>query len=422
MSTDNNTIHSVSLDWDKCKGCVACMRRCPTEAIRVRDKKAKVLYDRCIGCGECVRVCPHNAKIPAYDKFETIYKYKYKVATVAPSFYGQFKSTDNINLLLNALLEIGFDDVEEVARAAELVSEATREWIRKTKNIHYPIINTACPTIVELIMLRFHSLKENLLPLQTPADMAIKLAYKKARAKGYKKEDIGIFFISPCPAKVLALKSGLGLKEPLVSGVLSMAEVYYKVVSALPQVKDIKNLNKAGFLGISWASSGGEVLGVNKEKHLEVAGIENVIAVLKEIENGKLEAIDFVELNACTGGCVGGVLTVENPFVSKAKIRELSKRSNPLGKLNTIKSAGLSHKDFAWEVEPQISDVFKLDENRIKALEKFENIEATFEKLPHFDCGVCGAPSCKAFAEDVVIEGYSIDDCTRLDDKDDRKE
>ncbi|HHX48843.1 MAG TPA: 4Fe-4S binding protein [Clostridiales bacterium] len=414
---ERKTIHSVTLDTDKCRGCVSCMRRCPTEAIRVRNKKAKVLYDRCIGCGECVRVCPHHAKIPAFDSFDMIHKYKYKVAIVAPSFYGQFKSQYDINLILNGLLAVGFDDVEEVAKAAELVSEATREWMKNTQDIKHPIINTACPTIVELILVRFHGLIDNLLPLQTPADVAIKLAYKKAKEKGYKDEEIGIFFISPCPAKVLALKNGIGIKSPLVTGVLSMAEVYYKVVTALSQIKEVKPLNKAGFLGVAWASSGGEALGVNKEKYLEASGIENVIAVLKEIENGKLENLDFVELNACTGGCVGGVLTVENPFVAKAKIREFGKKIPCIGSTNTIKNAGLTYKDFDWEVVPTINDVFKLDENRIKAMQKLEQIESIYAKLPHFDCGVCGAPSCKAFAEDVVIEGFSIDDCTRMDER-----
>ena len=54
----------IRLLWSRtsAKGCVACMKRCPTEAIRVREGKAKIHYDRCIGCGECVRICPHNAK------------------------------------------------------------------------------------------------------------------------------------------------------------------------------------------------------------------------------------------------------------------------------------------------------------------------------------------------------------------------
>lgn len=63
MGSDKKTLyHSVTLDKDKCKGCTACLKRCPTEAIRIRDGKAKIIKERCIDCGECIKVCPYHAK------------------------------------------------------------------------------------------------------------------------------------------------------------------------------------------------------------------------------------------------------------------------------------------------------------------------------------------------------------------------
>ena len=55
--------HSVSLDIEKCKGCTACLKRCPTEAIRIRHNSASIIHERCIDCGECIKVCPHHAKV-----------------------------------------------------------------------------------------------------------------------------------------------------------------------------------------------------------------------------------------------------------------------------------------------------------------------------------------------------------------------
>ena len=52
--------HSVMLDKELCMGCINCIKRCPTEAIRVRDGKAHILKERCIDCGECIRICPHQ--------------------------------------------------------------------------------------------------------------------------------------------------------------------------------------------------------------------------------------------------------------------------------------------------------------------------------------------------------------------------
>ena len=67
----------VYLDSEKCNGCVNCMKRCPTEAIRVRGGKAAIMYERCIGCGECVRACPNHAKKEFFDSLDSIRKFRY---------------------------------------------------------------------------------------------------------------------------------------------------------------------------------------------------------------------------------------------------------------------------------------------------------------------------------------------------------
>ncbi|UKI38473.1 MAG: 4Fe-4S binding protein [Clostridiales bacterium] len=58
----DNIIHSVTLDKEKCKGCTKCIQLCPTQAIRVRNGKARIIKEKCIDCGECINVCPYHAK------------------------------------------------------------------------------------------------------------------------------------------------------------------------------------------------------------------------------------------------------------------------------------------------------------------------------------------------------------------------
>lgn len=55
-----------------------------------------------------------------------IIEFKYRVALPAPSLYGQFNNLDDIGYVITALKMLGFDEVFEVARGAELVSDATR--------------------------------------------------------------------------------------------------------------------------------------------------------------------------------------------------------------------------------------------------------------------------------------------------------
>ena len=150
-------LHTVTLDKDKCIGCASCIKRCPTEAIRIRNGKACVIYDKCIACGECVRICPSNAKIPSYDKFDVIHNYKYKVALIAPSFYGQFDDVKDINYILTAFRNIGFDFVYEVGIGAELVSQVTqRMFVDNHINNH----------IIKIVIIK--ALSQIFIKLRTP--------------------------------------------------------------------------------------------------------------------------------------------------------------------------------------------------------------------------------------------------------------
>ncbi|MDD4839704.1 MAG: [Fe-Fe] hydrogenase large subunit C-terminal domain-containing protein [Clostridia bacterium] len=405
--------HPVILDPEKCKGCVTCMKRCPTEAIRVRNGKASIFYDRCIGCGECVRLCPHHAKLASYDLFECINDFKYKIAIPAPSLYGQFNNLTNVDTVLNGLIAIGFDDVFEVGRSAELVSEASKIMLDKGK-IQKPVISTACPAVLELISVKYKNLVPNLLNLLAPVDIAAKLARERAESAGISKDDIGVFFISPCPAKVFALKNGLGVSKPLVDGVLAISDIYLRLLPAMKNLTELKPLSKMGAEGLNWATSSGEATGTGTGKYLAADGIENVINVLNNLESStKLRDVDFIELNACTSGCVGGVLNIENPFVAKARLRELSKKLP--NKLNNLADVGKGLDFYLWEKTPDYREVYCVDENRTTAIQKLIEVENILKDLPLVDCGLCGAPSCRAFAEDIVSGVIPADTkCLRL--------
>ena len=101
--------HSVVLDFKKCRGCTTCIKNCPTEAIRVRSGKATILPNRCIDCGTCIRVCPHKAVKSVCDDFSALKNYRYTIAIPDPALYGQFQNLDDVDIVLNGLLELGFD-------------------------------------------------------------------------------------------------------------------------------------------------------------------------------------------------------------------------------------------------------------------------------------------------------------------------
>ena len=400
-----NFFHSVTLDRDKCHGCINCVKRCPTEAIRVRGGKAKIIKERCIDCGECIRVCPHHAKQAIFDPLSVMDRFTYKIALPAPALYGQFNNLDDIDLILGALLLMGFDEVFEVARAAELVSDATRRYMAR-EDILRPVVSSACPAVLRLIRVRFPELIGHVLPMHAPIEVAARLAKKHAAEKtGLPPEQIGAIFISPCPAKVTAVKMPLGSEKSCVDGVLAIREVYPKLISLMREVPSSVDLARTGRMGIGWGSSGGEAAAALKERYLAADGIENVIRVLEDLEDEKFYDLDFVELNACSGGCVGGVLTVENPYVARAKLKRIRKY-RPVS-CNHIDGEDLSA--FFWDEAVEYEPVLELDADFRTAKEKMKTMREIEARLYGMDCGSCGAPSCKALAEDIV-RGFATEE------------
>ena len=400
--------HSVRLDPALCKGCINCIKRCPTQAIRVRNGKAQINGKFCIDCGECIRVCPHHAKHATYDKLDVMKQYEYTVALPAPSLYGQFNNLDDVNIVLNGLLLMGFDDVFEVGAAAEIVSEATRSYLTEHED-QLPVISTACPSVVRLIRVRFPNLIPHLLPLNPPVEVAACMAVERAMKKtGLAREKIGIIFISPCPSKVTYVKSPLGTEKSEVDHVLAIKEVYPQLLSYMKVVgEDGPEIGTSGKIGVSWGRSGGEASGLFTENYLAADGIENVIRVLEDLEDQKLPSLKFVELNACSGGCVGGVLTVENPYVAKVKLKRLRKYM-PVARSHMEADAVDC---VPWTTGVQFEPVFRLGDNMMESFSRLERVERLCKKFPGLDCGSCGAPTCKALAEDIVRGEASEKDC-----------
>lgn len=413
--------HSVLLDQSKCTGCTTCLRHCPTEAIRIKDGHAVINSGRCIDCGECIRVCPHKAKKAVCSKLESMDRFKWKIALPAPTLYGQFDNLDDIDYVLGGLLNIGFDDVYEVSKAAELVSAYTRLYL-KTDGINKPAISSACPVVMRLIALRYPSLNDNIIHMLPPMEVAARLAREKALKNHpeLKPEDIGVCFISPCPAKASYVKNGFADYKSQVDEVVSISDIYFLLINAMNRETPIETLSESGMIGIGWARSGGEATAIFNENYLAADGIENVNRILDQIENGNIPHLEFVELNACTGGCVGGVLTMQNPFIAKARLQTL-RRYLPVSQnfLNGEDSKYIPDY-YLFNDVAEYQPIARLSDSMAESMRMMADIQKLRETLPGIDCGSCGAPTCRAFAEDVVKGTAKLEDCLiKLHKKDD---
>lgn len=403
-------IHSVVLEYKKCRGCTTCIKSCPTEAIRVRSGKATILDDRCIDCGTCIRVCPHKAVKPVCDSFDDLKRFKYTVALPDPALYGQFQHLDDVDIILNGLLEIGFDAIYETAAAAEQISGFARHTITDGGERVMPQISSACPAVTRLICMRFPKLIPNIAPAVLPVELAAVLARREAVEKtGLSPEEIGVFAIVPCSSQATAIRFSGGPEGPRVDGALAIRDVYLKLLNPMRSLDQdrLAPLSSAGIMGVGWAYIGGESAARLNERYVAVDGIQNAIRMLEEIEDGRLPEADFIELRACTQGCVGGCLTVENPFGARMRVKRVMKELPVSRNRYDQDDRELLTMSRQLEYRP----VFLLDQDRAAAFEKMLRIRELEDKLPGLRCGSCGAPSCHAFAEDVVMGRADPEDC-----------
>lgn len=405
--------HSVLLDSDACRGCTNCIKRCPVEAIRVRKGKALIISERCIDCGECIRLCPHKAKKADSDPLSSLKRFDYVIALPAPAFFAQFDAGSTTRDVSDALLSLGFHSCVEVAEAAEMVAAATSVALADPRRPR-PLISASCPAVVRLIQVRYPSLLENIVKIISPMETAARIAKERARSAGLRGR-IGAIFISPCPAKVTAARAPLSLESSEVDCVVSFRDIHKPMLEALSRVRargepGVPFLPAAGAEGIAWARSEGESEKHSRYASIAVDGIDRVISLLEEIENGVLSNVDFVEALACPGGCVGGPLAVTNPSLARSRIREREAERRRLLP-DSFRPSLAERTDLAWTSGISSRPALLLHPDYRTASSMLEELERIAETLPGLDCGSCGAPSCRALAEDIVRGTATPNDC-----------
>ncbi|MBW2553975.1 MAG: 4Fe-4S binding protein [Deltaproteobacteria bacterium] len=409
--------HSVKVDPERCRGSMRCMRVCPTEAIRIREGKAVILEDRCVDCGDCIRVCPERAIRSVVGSYEDISKFKYTVAIPSPSLYSQFGMGVSPNQILNGLKGLAFDDAYDIGRACEVYLTVLKEYLDSYSD-NKPLISTLCPSIVRLIQIRFPDFMNNLLSLEAPRGIAgSEIKLDKAKELGLDPKEIGTIYITPCPAKMMALNQPQCKSESNLDGALAISDIYGMLFSSINKLGSMEELHNSTGLGISLSIPGGVITCINVDNAVAIDGIKNVMNVLDDLEHGKVTNIKYLELWACPGGCIGGPLAVENPYITKIKVIRLVQQ---FGRERKIKDDEVNklREYLSCDVKLPPLPIKPLGRDALDAIKKVKEREAIIESLPKIDCGACGAPTCKAFAEDVVQGRAEILDCVfKLQDK-----
>lgn len=379
----------------KCKDCYKCLRECPVKAIAVIDHQAKIIDEKCILCGTCTRVCPQNAKMVHSELsgvLELLASGEKVVVSLAPSFVSSF-GVLNLSTMKNALLKLGFYDVEETAIGAKLVTERYAKLLDEGGYKNF--ITSCCPAVNNLIEKYYPKAIEYLAKVDSPM-----VAHAKLLKAKY--PDARIVFIGPCIAKKKeAVESGI------IDGVLTYEDLFKLLNDEGIELENVQTseegaCNKAR----NYPISRGIIKSLDRfndnYEYLAIDGLEKCMEILENIEN-----IDgaFLELNACEYACINGPCSLKNKassVVLNGEVRKYAKTG-----VGDLEIENKDDVDITKVHYPQLINE-RVGESEIKSILAKTN---KFTKEDELNCGACGYSSCRDKAYAVALGYADVEMC-----------
>lgn len=403
---------TITTDPERCVACVACMRACPSKAIRTRGGLASVDAARCIECGACVAACPHDALRAVTSSPADLERFKVKVAIPSLTLYGQFGADVRPGQVLHALRQVGFDRAYDLSWMCEMVGSATDAYLSECQG-PWPKISTTCPAVIRLIQLRYPEMVSHLLPIETPRELAAKLYRRRLASElGLDPAEIGIFFITQCTAIMNSIVAPVGLERSNLDGAIAISELYGPLRKALRERPGADAEEAVSPRGLGWAMGAGEVASMRNAATIRIRGVQEVTEVFDRIEDGVFQSIDFIEAYICNGGCLGGHLTIVPRHIAQRSLERIVRRLGEGQGVNEEKVRSLLRERF-FDLHGEIGarPVQPLAGGLRHAVAVKQQRDRLIALLPGKDCGACGAPDCATLADDIVRGQARLQDC-----------
>lgn len=412
--------HGFRIDQEKCQGCLACMRACPTHAIRVKNAKAQYRSDSCIDCGVCLTACSRGAICATTTSVKDLTRFKFKVAVPSPILFGQFPTGITPAQIVDGLLAFGFDEVWDYSVDVNLVARAIQQYVDQWTG-PTPLISISCPVVVRLVQVSYPAMVDQLIPVQPAREIAGREVKRRFSARlGLSEDQVAAIYITPCQAKTISILQPAEGDVSNLDGALGLHEVYNSILASASLKKGdaINNsrppiIRNSGLLRLHVSEGLGRL--VQQHRYLRVTGLSNTIQVFNDIEKGKLRNVRFLEAYSCWNGCAGGNLTVANVYVTGSALRSLART---LPEMDSVTQAEVERRfppeDFSLKAPIRARPVRGTAHNLKERVYMRQMAEAVLTTLPGLDCGLCGAPTCRELARDVSMGDASKDDCVFL--------
>ena len=289
-----------------------CKRSCPVDAITMNEYNIVVINEeKCIDCGACIKNCPFGAisdRSFMVDVIDLMKRPDIPVyAMLAPAWEGQFGADVTAASMAEALKELGFEGMFEVALGADLVAASeAREWADAHKE-GKKMTTSCCPAFVKMIRKHYPVLETNLSTTVSPMTATARLIKTM-------HPDAVCVFIGPCIAKKGEVLDTVALKG--ADYALTLDELYAMFRAREVEPKETGDILQQGSIyGKKFCISGGVTASVlqslketEEDTGLSVRGCNGAAECKKALmllKAGRLPE-DFLEGMACEGGCQNG--------------------------------------------------------------------------------------------------------------------
>lgn len=354
---------ALSIEADRCNQCLRCLGACPTQAIRLRAGQPEIMRHLCVDCTACMEVCPRD--VFRLDAPGALPEASESAVLALPSaLLGQFGANVPRSSVESALASLGWKNAvfshpweSAIAAAAQRHAESAGPGVT---------IAPVCPAVLNLIQLRYPSLLPRVAPLLTAIEAMCETLYGDP-----------LVVVAPCAAQLNLARLPQALSRIEAVGPEGLLQVLTPLVKG------------------KTAAEAGHVPGV-EPRVLRITGMHRVSRFLDAAENGLLNDCGVAELYACDEGCYGAPVWREQAAVARLRADVEGLKEVPaLARLKPLEArAGV-----------------RLDDDMGQAIAKLMRIDRLAARLPGRNCGVCGAPTCLALAEDVVLGRAREEDC-----------
>jgi len=356
---------SLGIAAELCRDCRHCLAACPTAAVRVRAARPSVLHHLCIDCTCCIAACDPGA-LTLLDAPDGLAPGSDGVLAVPPALLAAF-GDQAVDTVLEELRGLGFAAVVSVHPYEDELRRGVLD-LAATAALPLPVISPVCPAVVSLIEVKFPSLAPHLAPLASPWEAL--------------QRDLGardVTYVVSCPSQRTALLA----QQPTAQR--------HTVTPRLVREAVLPRLAARRRAAPGTPAPQPQAAGAGEGDLLMVTGVSHVLAVLEQIEDGRLGDVAGVEPFICDGGCFGSPLLGEDTYV--AAWRWATAADAAAGEGRSYERAR------PYRPRPGI----RLDPDMAVAIRKLAELDAEIRALPGRDCGVCGAPTCATLAEDIVM-------------------